>query len=179
MKKIWTIFPALLLTLALTACGAGASAPAAAAPTAEPAAAAAAETATPAPAPTVTPEPTAEPEATELTAGLTVTASNNEGTARLTDGKLNTRCRYDAEESVSVASEEPVYSVYLVWNQAPGEYQIDVGDRVFTGGQTGGTSEYIDFAEPVTSFKITFFQHVEFVELRAFSDGTLPAGVEG
>ena len=178
MRKIATILLLAALLLGLTACGQAPSASPAATetpmptptpePTPEP---------TPTPTPTPTPEPTPEPVAGELTAELTLTDSSGNSGSRLLDGNVSTVGYYNGGTVLHVTCAEPLYSVYLIWNEPPA-YEISFGGRVIPGSAEGILHEYVDFGEPVTAFDITFLDSTQFCDIRAFSEGAPPADVQ-
>lgn len=132
---------------------------------------------TPRPTPTPMPTPTPEPMARELTGELTVTSADGYGTANLLDSNRNTRNRYNGG-TIHVECAQPAYSVYLIWNEPPAAYTIELGARTIPGGEEGILHEYIDFDEPVTAFDIVLSGYTEFCDIRAFTDGAAPADVQ-
>ena len=174
MKKYLSLFLVLLLLAALAGCAGEAAEPVA--PASEPAL----STPEPTPAPSPTPEPTPvpEPPATELTASLSLTDSIGGYTPLLLDGDHSTYLSYRRGDSLTVSGPEPIHALYLKWYTPPEKYVVTVGRRNITAGIHGYLHEFLLLPDDGTEITLDMKGLSQLCELRAFTDGALPADVQ-
>lgn len=182
MKKIFALVLCAVLLLTFPGCVNIPSFPLS--PTAAPAATAtAAPTATPEPTPTPipTPTPTPAPTPTPVPAHeVSVTLSDNVGAAviPIQDGNVHSGVVYPQGTVIHVEAAEPFAALYLYWNKTPPIYTVEGEDFSVAGGLYGILHEYLPLEKPVTSADIVLNGLAPLYELKAYSEGEVPADVQ-
>lgn len=134
-------------------------------------------------APTVFAVPTAE--AINITSTTIFLAKGYEKTDFLTDGNITTYHASEGKCTISLMNEDPMGSVYLMFDKEYGEYTIEnaANGATITAGTHGFLHEYINLEEafqgPVTSLIFRFDRKaVHLSELEVYSVGAAPAHVQ-
>ena len=134
-------------------------------------------------APAVFAEPTTE--ATEITGSTMFLTNGYDKTGFLTDGDITTYQTSEGKCSISLMNEDPIGSVYLMFDEEYGEYTVEnaANGVTFTAGTDGILHEYLDldqaFEGPVTSVTFHFDREaVQLSEIEVYSVGTVPDHVQ-
>lgn len=127
-------------------------------------------------------QPPTEPEilAQEVTEGLTIFFDGVRFNSILHDDSYYTKYKIYPENLLSMEFEQPVSGLYLLWDEAPGEYQISWEGGSISCGQEGFLHEYVFLPEPVTRVEFTFHgeECVLLCDVKAYTEGTPPADVQ-
>ena len=94
------------------------------------------------------------------------------------DCDYTTKFQFDEAEEITVSSAKTICSVYLIWDRVPPEYTLTAGeDQLMECGKNGFLHEYITLPD-VDTFTINVPEGTILCDIRVFSDGKAPAGVQ-
>lgn len=115
--------------------------------------------------------------AKELTKTCKYSLLDDEASALL-DCDYTTKFQFDEAEEITVSSAKTICSVYLIWDRVPPEYTLTAGeDQLIECGKNGFLHEYITLPD-VDTFTINVPEGTILCDIRVFSDGKAPAGVQ-
>lgn len=139
---------------------------------------------TPTPAPEPTPEPTPTPraeldyEAQELSGTMTVTVPGQGSVSKLLDANYETKLSLPAGTEIGLAADSEITALYLIWDQAPGEWSAECGSFSERFGTRGFIHEYVELPQGTDSLTITLSNGAILCDIYAFTDGRLPDYVQ-
>jgi len=119
-------------------------------------------------------------EASRILDGFTATVADYDRSDTLGDGDIFTQVWISAENVLTVCSKEPFSSLYLVWENEPGEYAICWDGGSIACGQDYFLHEYVTFPEPVTRVEFVFPDEESrlICDLFGYTKGYAPADVQ-
>lgn len=127
-------------------------------------------------------EPVTEPEviAQPITDGFRVIIDNIRQNTLLCDGSHYTKAKITSGSVLRIESDQPVSSLYLTWEQAPGTYRITWDGGSVQAGENGFIHEFVALPESVTAAEFVFDSQeaVRLCDVSAYTEGTPPAGVQ-
>lgn len=112
---------------------------------------------------------------------LTPYFSSTDGSAcsDISDGDYFTTEYFDSGTEITLSSDSPMDSLYIVWENIPGEWTLKAGDSSYTYGKEGYLHEYIKLPSPASSVTICVDQdRLTIADVYAFSEGELPGFVQ-
>ena len=90
--------------------------------------------------------------------GMKVTADSSDITVKLADNNASTLTTVKSGAAVNASFDEGASVLYIVFNDAPGEWTLTSGDKSVKAGTNGFLHEYIDlekaFGEKVSSLSM-------------------------
>ena len=86
---------------------------------------------------------------------LNITASNGANTGILHDESYVTSIGFNVGTTITVSSDEPMYSTFIIWDSLVPEWTMTIDDKTYTYGTHGYLHEYIVLPTPSTSYTIT------------------------
>lgn len=114
-------------------------------------------------------------------AQLTPSFSSTDGSAcaDISDGDYFTTEYFDPGTEITISSDTPMDSLYIVWENIPGEWTLKSGTSSRTCGSEGYLHEYVKLDGSPTSVTICVDQDRKTIaDVYAFSGGELPAFVQ-
>ena len=107
------------------------------------------------------------------------TLTDDQGTVQwmLGDGNRTTKLQWPGG-TLRVESETPFSSLYLIWDQPPGEWTGQAGTEMISGGKNGFIHEYLSLAAPVTQALLELPEGALCCDVYAFGEGELPDWVQ-
>lgn len=138
------------------------------------------ETTGPAPETEPTEETVPEKEAVRIREGVTLQVGEKDRSGTLSDDDVNSRVRIAIGAVLTVESQQPFSSLYLIWDGIPGTYTVQWEGGSVECGAYGFLHEYVTLPETVTKAEITFAEEAErlLCDLRVYTDGYAPADVQ-
>lgn len=98
---------------------------------------------------------------------------------RLTDGSHKTKVTFDDGGTVAIQSEEEKISyLYVIWDNPPGEWELNEGDAVRKCGKDGFIHEFIALENECSSLTINVPSGEVVCDVRVFSQGEIPSDVQ-
>lgn len=123
--------------------------------------------------------------ATDISASTAVYSDGFDHVGFLTDRNTTTYHSAAGKCSITLMNERGMASLYLMFDQEYGEYQIENAEngKIITAGQEGYLHEYIDLVElfrgPITSVTLHFNRgKVRLSEIQVFTEGAVPDHVQ-
>ena len=114
--------------------------------------------------------------------GMKVTADSSDITAKLADNNASTLTTVKSGAAVNASFDEGASVLYIVFNDAPGEWTLTSGDKSVKAGTNGFLHEYIDlekaFGEKVSSLSMSFGSQTVLCDISAFSSADTPSYVQ-
>lgn len=115
--------------------------------------------------------------ARELTLNSLTTPEGN-WTAALTDADYGTAAVFEADDRLSVSADSPVSSLYIEWSRVPSAWTLEADGQNTTFGTNGFLHEYVELPAAAASFTIHMPAGGRIANIRAFSEGAVPADVQ-
>lgn len=124
-----------------------------------------------------------EEAAENLTEGLRITLSGGKGKKNITDDSIRTYSSFQGGETITLESDSPMGSFYVLWNKIPGQWTYKVGGKAFPGGEKGFLHEYIALSAPAEKIVLDIPEEgAQITDIYVFSPGVPPrlgAGLGG
>ena len=99
-------------------------------------------------------------------------------TASLTDGDYGTAVGFEADDILSISASAPVSSLYIEWSRVPPAWTLEADGQTLSCGTNGFLHEFITLPAPASAFSMHMPSGGRIANIRAFSDGALPADVQ-
>jgi len=120
-----------------------------------------------------------EPEATDLTKSTTISISSSEDSSFLKDQSYATKKTLSGGTTITLTNDSGIKGFYIIWEQPPGEWQLDVNGVPLTYGKYGFIHEYIALDDTVKNAVI----HIPatgaiIADVSTFSIGTVQSWVQ-
>jgi LmbE family N-acetylglucosaminyl deacetylase len=116
--------------------------------------------------------------ASDITDSLAVTLSDGRRPAVLLDRNYNTGHAFSSGASVHISSPEGIHSLYIIWAQPPGEWELH-GTQTMICGKDGFIHEFIGLQHPETELTLHIPEDgASLRDIYAFSEGTPPDWVQ-
>ena len=120
-----------------------------------------------------------EEAAENLTEGLRITLSGGKGKKNITDDSIRTYSSFQGGETITLESDSPMGSFYVLWNKIPGQWTYKIGDKAFPGGEKGFLHEYIVLSAPAEKIVLEIPEEgAQITDIYAFSPGVPPGWVQ-
>lgn len=122
-------------------------------------------------------------QAQDITSSCVITASQNQNaTVNMLDKKYNTLWTSKGEAQISFSSKTPIGSIYIIWNEPPGEnfYIENGGGKVVgRGGHDGFLHEFIPLYDQSENIVVKLSGEKSSIEkIYVFSPGEVPQWVQ-
>jgi len=120
-----------------------------------------------------------EPETTDLSKTTTISISSGDDGSFLKDQSYTTKKTLNGGTTITIANDSGIKGIYIIWEQPPGEWQLDVNGISLTYGKYGFLHEYIALDNTVKKAVI----HIPaagaiIADISTFSIGTVPSWVQ-
>ena len=110
---------------------------------------------------------------------IDISASDGSNGGYLKDDTISTTEHFDGGATITISTAEPMDSVYIKWDIAPGVWQLDAGGTKINCGANNYLHEYVKLPQKTTSVTMTMPSNgVEIADIYAFSEGELPDFVQ-
>ncbi len=102
--------------------------------------------------------------------------------SKLSDDDYTTYTSFDAGDALTIKSDTPIASVYIVWNKVPGEWKLIAEQKEYLMGKNGFLHEFVDvvslFGMASSEITITMPKDISICDIYTFSEGELPNWVQ-
>ena len=116
-------------------------------------------------------------EAAQLSPAFTSTDGSN--CSDISDGDYFTTEYFDPGTEITLTSDTPMDSLYIVWEEIPGTWTLDAGGETMTCGKEGYLHEYIKLPAGTSYATICVgSDRLTIADVYAFSEGELPSFVQ-
>ncbi len=96
----------------------------------------------------------------------------------LTDGSYSTGNNYHAGDTITISSDSPISSVYIIWDSPVSEWTLDFNNTSMKCGTNGFLHELVKLTSPSTSITINIETDSRICGIYAFTEGGLPDFVQ-
>ena len=117
---------------------------------------------------------------TDITAAVTMNFTVGEGkSAFLRDRNLESACSARDRFELLIASETPIYGIYLIWNTRPASWKLTGNTEIVSGGSEGYLHEYAPLSGG-TAYTLTWEgpSDAQLAEIYFLSEGSVPEFVQ-
>lgn len=117
---------------------------------------------------------------TDITSAVTMNFTVGEGkSAFLRDRNLDSACSARDRFELLIASETPIYGIYLIWNTKPASWKLTGNTETVSGGAKGYLHEYVALSGG-TAYTLTWEgpSDAQLAEIYFLSEGTVPEFVQ-
>jgi len=111
------------------------------------------------------------------TVDISVTASNGQNTAKMLDGSYYTEALFNANDTITVSSQDKMYGLYIFWNSDVSPWNLEYNAKTISCGNNGYLHEYIPL-DGTTQCNLTLPSGGDICCIYAYSDGDLPNDVQ-
>ena len=122
----------------------------------------------------------AEPSGRDMTEQVSLNFTVGDGrSSRLLDRSVKTSCSSSGYFELKISAEEPIYGIYLLWNDAVPRWTLTGEGESVTGGEYGFWHEYMPLSggkEYVLTWDLC--PEAELAEVYFLSEGTVPDFVQ-
>jgi len=120
-----------------------------------------------------------EPDATDLTKSTTISISSGEDSSFLKDQSYATKKTLSGGTTIAITNDAGIKGIYIIWEQPPGEWQLDVNGVSLTYGKYGFIHEYIALDDTVKTAVIHISAAGSIIaDVSTFSVGTVQSWVQ-
>ena len=106
-------------------------------------------------------------------------STDGSGCSDISDGDYFTTEYFDPGTEITLSSDSPMDSLYIVWENIPGEWTLKTGGGSYTYGKEGYLHEYVKLPEAALSVTISVErERLTIADVYAFSQGSLPDFVQ-
>ena len=114
---------------------------------------------------------------------ITDKSGNRYNEMQLLDGRYTTKLNFPDTTEISINASEKIYGVYIIWDQPPGAWSLQVDEGIRTSmylhGKNGFIHEYVSLDIPSASLSIiTSNQGSSMSEIQIYASGDLPESVQ-
>lgn len=112
---------------------------------------------------------------------IDIIPANNESTAKLKDGSYSTSITFTKDNPITITPKDKtdkIYGLYVIWAAVPGEWTLEVDNGEISCGGNAFLHEYIEIKGGSSSAVITLPQQEKICDIKAYSEGELPADVQ-
>lgn len=96
----------------------------------------------------------------------------------LTDGSYSTGNNYHAGDTITISSDSPISSVYIIWDSPVSEWTLDFNNTSMTCGTNGFLHELVNLTLPSSAITINIEADSRICGIYAFTEGVLPDFVQ-
>lgn len=96
----------------------------------------------------------------------------------LTDGSYSTGNNYHSSDKITISSDSPISSVYIIWDSPVSEWTLDFNNTSMKCGTYGFLHELVKLTSPSTSITINIEVDSRICGIYAFTEGELPDFVQ-
>ncbi len=108
-----------------------------------------------------------------------VTLSGGQASGALLDSNDDTCLTLESGDKITVQSETPVHSIYLIWDRPPSEWALSMSGASLVYGSYGFLHEAVVFENAATEFSITLTQDSYLLcDIYLFGEGEFPEWVQ-
>ena len=120
-----------------------------------------------------------EPEATDLTKTTAISLSSGDDSSFLKDQSYATKKTLNGGTTITITNDSGIKGIYIIWEQPPKEWQLDINGVSLTYGKYGFIHEYIAMDDTVKKAVIHIPSGGAIIaDISTFSVGTVPSWVQ-
>lgn len=114
--------------------------------------------------------------AVEYTGDLAIGLSDR-NSEKLKDQSFRTKVEFSEAKELTLTSEHGIYSLYIVWDQIPGEWTLKADETEYLCGKQGFIHEFIRLGGE-KELTVNIPRGAIVCDIRAFGEGTVPGDVQ-
>lgn len=120
-----------------------------------------------------------ETDAEDLTKKTSIAISGGGDSAFLKDQSFYTKNTFNGSTTITISNESGIKGIYVIWEQVPGEWQLDVNGASQTCGKNGFIHEFIELSEITKSAVIHMPSAGAIIaDISTFGPGKIPSWVQ-
>ena len=109
---------------------------------------------------------------------LDIAPKSSGSSSYLTDGSYSTGNNYHAGDTITIDTDLPISSLYIIWDSPVSEWTLDFNAASIKCGTNGFLHELVKLTAPSTSVTINIEADSRICGIYAFTDGELPDFVQ-
>lgn len=112
-------------------------------------------------------------EETAVEIAVSVTSDGNPASSNIRDGSYHSSASFSAGTTLAItAGEGKIYSLYIVWNERPGEWSLGYNGTQITAGKNGFLHEYVSIPGGAEQVTMTLGESEAICYLKAYGAGS-------
>lgn len=115
-------------------------------------------------------------EAEKIECNFYISSGANAG--NMLDGSYNSCVSFQAGDSVTISSSQPIGGIYIAWNRNPAPWELTSGENTIPCGENGYLHEFVSIEGNVQEVVMHFNETCSICYINVFGVGDIPKDVQ-